>query len=67
VACSLEDAAISAIMVAALETPSTISYKAFAVLFAISVPMSDFFIEPSISAVVSFAAFALLAARFLTS
>ena len=63
VACSSEDAAISETRVAAFDTPSTISSKAFAVLFAISVPFSDFFMEPSIRSVVSFAALALLAAK----
>jgi hypothetical protein len=44
-----------------------LSSKAFAVSLAILVPASDFLIEPSIISVVSIAALAERAARFLTS
>ena len=66
-ACSLDATAISPTNSAAFDTPSTIIFNAWAVSFASLVPPSTSFIEPSIILVVSFAAFADLAAKFLTS
>jgi len=61
----LEATAISLTSVAAFDMPSTILLRASAVSRAIFVPFSVRLIVPSISSVVSFAAFADLAARFL--
>jgi len=65
IACSFEALAISPTSSATFATPFTILSNALAVSLAILVPNPTFLIAPSIRSVVSFAASALLAARFL--